>query len=212
MIESLTLYIARKILIKLGKGSTPELLHSIKVLVLATEPLANFLIFHKFYSCIKFSEKDQSVFDFINSKSFDCAFSVSTLSTTDRAPKFLADTMEAIFGAIFMDGGWEALVKFFVRIAGPSIYFSCKYFESTVVDIIHDLIKFYQKQGKNAYLTDAIRDEKKGQYVVQFIVEEGGKGTVYSEGRSNEKEKARKEASIRAFEKVSKSIQDTSSK
>lgn len=206
VIESLSLYIARKILIKLRKGFNPELLHSIKVLVLSTEALTNIFIFHKLYRCVKFSENESKLFDFILNKRFDLKHSTIQLDTTDAAFKFFADTLEALFGALFMDGGWPALSGFFIPKAGPLMFFACKYFDSTVVDIIHDLIKYYSKRGISAALTDAVKeDDKKRDYVVYFEVDDRGKKRL-AEGRDPDKKKARRLASIAAFNYVTKNL------
>ncbi len=206
VIESLSLYIARKVLIKLRKGFNPELLHSIKVLVLSTEALTNLFIFHKLHRCVKFSETDSKLFEFIQNKRFDLKHSTIQLDTTDVAFKFFADTFEAILGAIFFDGGWQALSDFFIPKAGPVMFFACKYFDSTVVDIIHDLIKFYQKRGIAATLTDAVReDDRKKEYVVYFEIDDKGKKRL-AEGRDPDKKKARRLASIAAFSYVTKSL------
>lgn len=149
LIESMSLYMARKVLIRLGLSSTPELLHSIKVLALSNLALANLLIFHGLHRFIKYTpEIKVSVMDYISKKKFDTPFKESSLRESEACPKFLGDTMEALCGAIFLDGGWQALIDFFGRIASPIIYFVCKYFDETVVDLIHDITAYFTQRGK----------------------------------------------------------------
>lgn len=148
VIESMSLYMARKVLLRLGLTSTPELLHSVKVIALSNLGLANLLIFHGLHRFIKYSSDTKTqVMNYIEKKSFDTPCKESSLRESEACPKFLGDTMEALCGAIFLDGGWEALINFFGRIASPIIYFVCKYFEDTVVDLIHDITTFFAQRG-----------------------------------------------------------------
>lgn len=148
VIESMSLYIARKILIQLKVSSTPELLHSVKVIALSNLGLANILIFHRLHRFISFpknSEKD--IYEYINKKNFSTPCKESSLREVEACPKFLGDSMEALCGAIFLDGGWKALIDVFGRMAAPVIYFVCKYFDETVVDLIHDITAYYARLG-----------------------------------------------------------------
>ena len=61
----------------------------------------------------------------------------------------MADVVEALLGAVFLDGGWKALMQVFARLATPMIFFSCKYFSNIATDLTHDIIASYDKRGKN---------------------------------------------------------------
>lgn len=61
----------------------------------------------------------------------------------------LADTVEALMGAVFIDGGWEALSKVFGRIVTPMVYYCCKFFDQMGTDLVHDLISYFAKRGKS---------------------------------------------------------------
>lgn len=149
VIESMSLYFARKVLLRLGLSSYPELLHSIKVIALSNLGLANLLIFHGLHRFIRFpSDIKDKVQEYIKRKSFDTLCKEASLRESEACPKFLGDTMEALCGAIFLDGGWEALLDFFGRISSPVIFFVCKYFDETVVDLIHDITAFFTSRGK----------------------------------------------------------------
>lgn len=149
VIESMSLYFARKVLLRLGLSSYPELLHSIKVIALSNLGLANLLIFHGLHRFIKFPpDIRDKAHDYINKKSFNTHCKDASLRELEACPKFLGDTMEALCGAIFVDGGWKALIDFFGRIASPVIYFVCKYFDETVVDLIHDITAFFTSRGR----------------------------------------------------------------
>lgn len=148
VIESMSLYIARKILLRLGVSSTPELLHSVKVIALSNLGLANILIFHRLHRFICFPKNiEKDIYDYINKKNFSNLCKESSLREVEACPKFLGDSMEALCGAIFLDGGWKALLSVFGRMAMPVIYFVCKYFDETVVDLIHDIIAFYAQRS-----------------------------------------------------------------
>lgn len=148
VIESMSLYIARKVLLRLELTSTPELLHSIKVIALSNLGLANLLIFHGLHRFIKYSTDIKTqIMEYTEKKSFDTLCKESSLRESEACPKFLGDTMEALCGAIFLDGGWQALLNFFGRISAPLIFFVCKYFDETVVDLIHDITAFYAQRG-----------------------------------------------------------------
>lgn len=153
VIESMSLYMARKILLKLKVSSTPELLHSVKVIALSNMGLANILIFHKLHRFITFPKStERENYDYINKKNFSTLCKESSLREIEACPKFLGDSMEALCGAVFLDGGWKALISVFGRMAAPVIYFVCKYFDETVVDLIHDITAFYAQRG-NPQLT-----------------------------------------------------------
>lgn len=148
VIESMSLYIARKVLLKLKVSATPELLHSVKVIALSNMGLANLLIFHRLHRFITFPKKiERECYEYINRKSYNSLCKESNLREVEACPKFLGDSMEALCGAIFLDGGWEALISVFGRIAAPVIFFVCKYFDETVVDLIHDITAFYAQRG-----------------------------------------------------------------
>ena len=144
----MSLYMARKILLKLGVTSTPELLHSVKVIALSNVGLANILIFHRLHRFLSVPKNIESeVYNYINSKTFSHECKDSGLREIDACPKYLGDAMEALCGAIFLDGGWKALISVFGRMAAPLIYFVCKYFDETVVDLIHDITTYYAQKG-----------------------------------------------------------------
>lgn len=149
VIESMSLYMARKILLKLKVSSTPELLHSVKVIALSNLGLANILIFHRLHRFITFPKAaERENYDYINKKNFSNLCKEASLREVEACPKFLGDSMEALCGAVFLDGGWPALISVFGRMAAPVIYFVCKYFEETVVDLIHDITAFYAQNGR----------------------------------------------------------------
>lgn len=52
----------------------------------------------------------------------------------------MADVVEALLGAVFLDGGWKELLQVFGRLVTPMIYFCCRYFENIATDLIHDII------------------------------------------------------------------------
>jgi dsRNA-specific ribonuclease len=62
----------------------------------------------------------------------------------------LADVVESLMGAIFLDGGWGKLFSVFGRIMLPFIVYSCKYSERIGTDLIHDITAYFAKQG-NSY-------------------------------------------------------------
>jgi dsRNA-specific ribonuclease len=61
----------------------------------------------------------------------------------------LADVVESLMGAVFLDGGWNNLYKVFGRIVLPQIFYCCKYFDKMGTDLIHDIISFYATRGKS---------------------------------------------------------------
>lgn len=153
VIESMTLYVARKILLKLGAYIYPELLHGIKALILSTNGLASMFVYHKLHRFLRFKDiqdkspdEVQKIQNYIRQKNFELRCKQWTWEESASAPKYLADTMEAICGAIFIDGGWEALISVFLRMAAPLIFFMCKHFDDVVVDLSHDIIAFFDKQ------------------------------------------------------------------
>lgn len=60
----------------------------------------------------------------------------------------MADIVESLMGAVFLDGGWKALFKVFGRIVTPMVYYCCKFFDIMGTDLIHDIISFFAKRGK----------------------------------------------------------------
>lgn len=64
----------------------------------------------------------------------------------------MADVVEALMGAVFLDGGWNALAQVFGRIVTPMIYFCCRYFNQIATDLIHDIIQFYDQKGNFFHL------------------------------------------------------------
>ena len=128
----------------------PELLHSIKALILSTNGLASILVYHKLHRFINFKPKGadndaelKQINEYIRKKDFNLKFKQWTWMETIAPPKFLADTMEALCGAIFVDGGWEAIMQVFLRMTAPMIFFMCSYFDEIVIDLTHDIIVFF---------------------------------------------------------------------
>lgn len=147
LIESMSLYIARKVLLKLKKSSSPEILHSIKVMALNNYSLASMLIFHRFHRFIMNYPDAERIKKYIKLKKFNAPFKQSTWEEDLQAPKSLGDIMEAICASIFLDGGWFALLETFGRMVSPTIFFVCKYFDQIAVDLIHDVKRYYDKKG-----------------------------------------------------------------
>jgi len=59
----------------------------------------------------------------------------------------MGDVVEALMGAVFLDGGWNALFQTFGRIVTPAVYYCCKYYNKLAFDLTHDIIAFYSKKG-----------------------------------------------------------------
>lgn len=151
VIEVMTIYTARKILLKLKKESKPEILHSIKVVVLSNEGLARMFIFHKLHRFLRIDTFSQSqirdISLYIQSLNFDQPFKDLWWTTDIPAPKILGDSMEALCGALFLDGGWEAMFNFFTRISEPLIFFACKYFAEIEGDLIHNIKAYFDRES-----------------------------------------------------------------
>ena len=146
---------ARKILLRLKAYIYPELLHGIKALILSTNGLASILVYHKLHRFINFKQKGPDtenelriIHEYIRKKDFNLKFKQWTWMETIAPPKFLADTMEALCGAIFVDGGWDAIMQVFLRMTAPMIFFMCSYFDDIVVDLSHDIIVFFERKRR----------------------------------------------------------------
>lgn len=207
VIESMALYMARKVCVRLKISCFPELLHSVKVIVLSNRALGSLLIFHGLHKYLILDEQMaeyQKIVKFIKTKTFDRPFRESFSTELEYFPKFLGDTLEALFGAIFYDGGWKPLLKFFERIAFPLIYFLCVYFDSTTVDMRHDLESVYQKKGlKLEFETTSTKKENSGlMYETRIFYHTKGKRIEEVKGKApNSKEASEKVAIFNLWKK-----------
>jgi dsRNA-specific ribonuclease len=151
VIELLTLMIARNTMSGRGFEITPDFLSGIKIIVLSTEGLAGLFIYHKIHEFIpihKLSKEIQaSIAKYMTERDFSEKCRYLWWRTPQKAPKILADTLEAIFGAVFYDGGWNALLAVLEAIAGPMIHFAAENFDILGRNIIGDIIAFHRSQG-----------------------------------------------------------------
>lgn len=152
VVELVTLMMARKIQLLKGKEMTPDLYSGIKIIVLSTEGLSSLFVFHKLHEFIpvySFSQHTRAAIDlYIAERDFSEKCRYLWWRTKQRAPKILADTLEAIFGAVFYDGGWTALVKVVETIAGPMIQYATEHFDAMGKNIIGDIIAHHRQKGK----------------------------------------------------------------
>ena len=72
------------------------------------------------YMIIDNYNKEQEINEFIRSVSLDIPFCIF-LTKSIKIPKVLSDLYESLAGALFLDGGWEAVHKVFGRILAPCI-------------------------------------------------------------------------------------------
>ena len=130
---------------------TPEMFHSIKVSLLSTEGLAKIFIALKLYRYINLKGLQkveiELILDYLKSYSAKKPFKSLWWSNGTSAPKILADVVEALFGAIFLEGGWAALTETFGKIVEPYIFFCCKYYSQFTVDLKYDIISSFVKRG-----------------------------------------------------------------
>jgi dsRNA-specific ribonuclease len=209
IIEVLGLYIARKILLRLGKTMTPEILHSVKAVALSRHGLASIVIFHKLFYCLKLKKPDSipekagsslassKLFDYLMKKHFNDKCRDVNWLEEEAAPKELGDYLEALFGAILIDGGWEPVYNIFNRLFSPLIFFICKYFDDMVVDLIHDVNTFFATNGHHFCFETK---KNAGIYEVLYCVTLYGEANARVIGKSINKDegKARKSASVQA--------------
>lgn len=217
IIEVMGLYMARKIMLRLGKTMTPEILHSVKAVALSRHGLASIVIFHKLYYCLKLKKSDigtdkapgaVKLYEYLMKKHFNDKCRDVNWLEEEAAPKDLGDYLEALFGALFMDGGWEPAYNFFNRLFAPLIFFICKYFDDMVVDLIHDVNTFFATKGHQHSF--ATKKGVTGQYEVSYCVTLHGetKQRVIGQSTNKDESKARKLAAVQAQQWIKKELQD----
>lgn len=214
IIEVLALWMARKIMLQLGKTMTPEILHSVKAVALSRHGLASIMIFHRLVECLKLKKPDgitetpaghAKLFDYLMKKTFTDKCRDVNWREEDAAPKELGDFLEAMFGAIFIDGGWEPVYRIFNRLFSPLIFFICKYFDDMVVDLIHDVNTFFATTGHQHQF---ISHKENGMHEVHYCVTLRGEATHKVIGKSINKDegKARKHAAVQAQEWINQEL------
>jgi dsRNA-specific ribonuclease len=189
VIEVMTIYTARKILLKLKKESKPEILHSIKVVVLSNEGLARMFVFHKLHRFLRYDTFSPSqikdISTYIQSLDFDQPFKDLWWTTDIPAPKIIGDSMEALCGALFLDGGWEAMFNFFTRISEPLIFFACKYFAEIEGDLIHNIKAYFDRESTDCLKLREelrLRDHKGQERRIRDQADGGRQGEAASSG------------------------------
>ena len=68
-----------------------------------------------------------------------------------KPPKILGDVFESLIGAIFIDGGIQALNRVMERIFGPLILFVAQFskeFDKEPIDDLNLIIYFYKEKGE----------------------------------------------------------------
>lgn len=212
IIEVLALWMARKILLQLGKTMTPEILHSVKAVALSRHGLASIMIFHRIIECLKLKKPDGTeelpaghakLFEYVMKKNFNDKCRDVNWREEDAAPKELGDFLEAIFGAIFLDGGWEPVFRIFNRLFAPLIFFICRYFDDMVVDLIHDVNTFFATTGHQHFFKS---HKENGMYNVSYCVTLRGEkeSKVIGSSLNKDEGKARKHAAVEAQEWINK--------
>ena len=150
-IELIALCTARRFAIRMKRRLTPELYSGIKTIVLSTEGLSTLCAYHEIYKYIIHSNihSDQiiQIDQYVHQRDYEKQGRLLWWKNEKRAPKILADVLEAICGAILVDGGWKALNRVFGRLAGPFVFFGTKFFNEIGRNVVGDITEYYSKMG-----------------------------------------------------------------
>lgn len=111
----------------------------------------------------------------------------------------LADSMEAIIGALFLDGGYEAAQKFVVRVFSETIdkAISGKLFS----DYKSEIQEILQKKGKNVIITYITDREEGPAHDKTFYVHLECNGRTLGYGSGKSKKEAEQQAAKVALER-----------
>ena len=112
----------------------------------------------------------------------------------------LADAMEAVIGAIYLDGGFEPTEKFVL-----------KYFSETIIDAAEgklfsdyksEVQEFIQKNGRNLAITYSTVREEGPAHSKTFFVNLSYDGNVLGEGSGKSKKEAEQQAAKTALARL----------
>ncbi len=111
----------------------------------------------------------------------------------------LADAMEAIFGAVYLDGGIEKASDFIVNLMKPSVFELRKNFKFN--DCKTYLQEIIQSKSQDALEYTIVRENGPAHDKV-FVVEVSHRGKILGEGSGKNKKEAEQNAAFDAIKKI----------
>lgn len=112
----------------------------------------------------------------------------------------LADAMEAVIGAIYIDGGYEPTEKFVLRTFSDTIKAAAE--GKLFSDFKSEVQEFIQKNGKNLAITYNIVKEEGPAHDKTFFVNLSYDGQVLGEGSGKNKKEAEQNAAKAALARL----------
>ncbi|TLS49884.1 ribonuclease III [Paenibacillus antri] len=119
------------------------------------------------------------------------------LSGGRERPSLLADVFEAFVGALYLDAGWDAVIKFLTAHMFPEIE---AYVERGVIDAKSRLHEKVQQLALGA-VEYVVREERGPANEREFIIEARIQGESYGAGSGRTKKEAEQEAAAEALQR-----------
>lgn len=121
------------------------------------------------------------------------------LSNGRSKPAILSDVMEAIFGAVYIDGGFEAAKKLINRLVGYHIETASP---EDITDYKTTLQEYIQKRFKNAEIRYSVVSERGPDHDKIFCIEVAVDGRIMGSGFGRSKQQAGQMAAKQALDKL----------
>jgi len=119
------------------------------------------------------------------------------LSGGRERPSLLADVFEAFVGALYLDGGWDAVISFLTEHMFPEIE---AYVERGVIDAKSRLHEKVQQLALGA-VEYVVREERGPANDREFVIEARIQGEAYGSGSGRTKKEAEQEAAAKALQR-----------
>jgi len=151
VIEVLALLFAKELALKIKKACSHSLLHEIKSRLLDTENLALIFTHLRLYRFLDLNEMQggqiEPMQEYLKRTDFDTKFWTIWLKSGGKTPKVMADVVEALFGAVFLDGGFPAVCATFGRIILPMVCFISKFY----LAVYHKISSEFKREDPNMF-------------------------------------------------------------